>query len=92
MGVDTEGRTATSNRAAEALLEGMSAPVVDGTGLPESLGIAKALKTGRGEEGIIRRVNGRELVINTRPVLGGRQTARRAGGLCSGRASARPDP
>lgn len=69
VGVDTEGRTATSNRAAEALLEGMSAPVVDGTGLPESLGIAKALKTGRGEEGIIRRVNGRELVINTRPVL-----------------------
>lgn len=69
VGVDTEGRTATSNRAAEALLEGMSASVADGTGLPESLGIAKALKTGRGEEGIIRRVNGRELVINTRPVL-----------------------
>ena len=70
VGVDTDGRTATSNRAAEVLLEDLlDSAGADGPGLPESLGLAKALKTGRGEEGIIRRINGRELVINTRPIL-----------------------
>ncbi|MGE9985593.1 sigma 54-interacting transcriptional regulator [Desulfovibrio sp. SGI.169] len=68
VGVDAEGRTATSNRAAEALLEDLF-DSSGGHGLTQSLGLAKALKTGCGEEGIIRRLNGQELVINTRPIL-----------------------
>ncbi len=70
VGVDTEGRPATSNRAAEVLLEGLlDRAATGGSGLTQSLGLTKALQTGCGEEGIIRRINGQELVINTRPIL-----------------------
>ncbi|WP_298033705.1 sigma 54-interacting transcriptional regulator [uncultured Desulfovibrio sp.] len=60
--------------------------------MPENLGLAKALKTGHDEEGSIRRINGRELVINTRSILMDGKPAWRAGGICSGRPPARSDP
>lgn len=70
VGVDTDGRIATSNHMAETLLEDGAALSEDsGAAVPETLGIARTLKSGRGEDGIIRRINGQDLVINTRPIL-----------------------
>lgn len=69
VGVDADGRIAAGNQMAETLLEDGAPLNPDSGTLPQALGIAGVLKTGRGEEGVIRRIKGRELVINTRPIL-----------------------
>lgn len=66
VGLDCHGRKAASNRAGESLLEGLSD--ADGE-LARTLGLEKVLKDGSSEDGAVRRVNGRELVINSLPVV-----------------------
>lgn len=66
VGLDRHGRKAASNRAAETLLDGISEA---GGGLASALGLGEVLRSGRGKDGVVHRVNGRDLVINSLPVV-----------------------
>ena len=72
IGVDSQGTVATSNNAAEVLLqEDIEHLHHDKKELLESLGVINVLESGQGQEGFVRKVNDVELVINTLPVMVG---------------------
>lgn len=66
VGLDRHGHKAASNRAAESLLDGLSE---SDASLARTLGLERVLRNGQGEDGAVRRVNGRDLVINSLPVV-----------------------
>lgn len=66
VGFDLHGQKTASNRAAENLLDGLSE---SGASLAHTLGLEQVLRNGKGEDGAVRRVNGRDLVINSLPVV-----------------------
>lgn len=67
VGVDHSGKIATTNHAAELLLG--DARDRDESLMLEHLGLNKAIADGMGEEGVVRSINGTDLIINTRPVM-----------------------
>lgn len=65
---DAQGRKIVSNKSAENILPQLgAASLVDSTIL-QKIGIERALREGQIETGVIRRIGGNELLINTQPV------------------------
>ncbi len=68
IGIDIKGRETISNKSANSILPAISSHELENGDIGKKLGLEHTLRSGHKNDGIVRRISGVELVINTVPV------------------------